>query len=286
MTDTGNSGGISTISFTNQSGGVLTQAGEVNFQRLKSGGSGNDNGTITYNNQGTWIVDGNAAALNLRLRSAASTVTLNLNNSGTLRGSGANDVLEYTRFNTTGLAGTTGAVTGRALITNTGVVSPGAGHDGSGLTTVGQLTLRDLDLTFSGVDATLRLDIGGTGAGQFDVLSLADGLTSGSGAGALTLDGNSKLQLYYVNSFNPIADYSLTILNYGSRTGAFDLLSNLSIFNATGDAANVANYSITYNSGNAVLNFTAIPEPSTYALLGLGLGALWVLRRRNAPRAK
>jgi len=33
------------------------------------------------------------------------------------------------------------------------------------------------------------------------------------------------------------------------------------------------------------VSFTAIPEPSTYALLGLGLGALWFLRRKK-PAAK
>jgi len=31
-----------------------------------------------------------------------------------------------------------------------------------------------------------------------------------------------------------------------------------------------------------VLNYSAIPEPSTYALLGIGAMALWVLRRRRA----
>ena len=43
-------------------------------------------------------------------------------------------------------------------------------------------------------------------------------------------------------------------------------------------------FSLTQSGGNLVLNFTAVPEPSTYALMGLGLGlsglAAWRKRRR------
>jgi len=35
------------------------------------------------------------------------------------------------------------------------------------------------------------------------------------------------------------------------------------------------------DSTDLLLNYTAIPEPSTYAMLGLGLGLLVWLRRKN-----
>ncbi|NJL70286.1 MAG: PEP-CTERM sorting domain-containing protein [Candidatus Competibacteraceae bacterium] len=244
--------------FTNNSTGVVTLGGTLDFFRAGTG-------TVVNSvvNSGTFIVNGADAFVN---RSGGNTVAFTNNSTGTLRGNSANDTLDYDNLLTST----------RMTITSSGVVSAGAGHNGTGLASVGTLSLQDIDLTFTGVDSRLRLDIGGTGAAQFDVLSLiaGDNIT----AGLLTLDSvNTKLDLYYVNGFVPTSGFSINILNYGSVSGTFDLANNLSIFGATGLGASAANYSIAYGANTATL--TLIPEPSTYALLGIGLGALFILRR-------
>ncbi|MEO0435117.1 MAG: PEP-CTERM sorting domain-containing protein, partial [Cyanobacteria bacterium J06656_5] len=53
----------------------------------------------------------------------------------------------------------------------------------------------------------------------------------------------------------------------------------------TGDLTGIAGIAITSNGGGTVTgsldSLQVIPEPSTFALLGLGAGALYLLRRRK-----
>jgi len=78
--------------------------------------------------------------------------------------------------------------------------------------------------------------------------------------------------LVFDNSNSPLITDTTDIFNLG--TISLDSLGN--DFSVTQGALAFS------QSGNDIfLNYTAIPEPSTVALFGLGLGALYFLRRKK-----
>ncbi len=248
------------IGLTNQATGVVNHNGTVKMDL-------HERGTATISNAGTWRAAA-GAIIQGEVDSAGTgdggSVVFTNQSTGVLTNA-SNGSLDYNPL-------TSATYLNQVLtITNEGIISPGNQHNGSGLASVGTFTMTDIDVVFSGTDATLRIDLGGTAGGTFDVLTLTNG--------ALTLDADSNLELYYVNGFNGSAGDSWTILNYGNVTGEFDLASNLTILGGSGVAADAANYSITYNSTDAVL--TLIPEPASLALMGLG-GLLMLSRQRKA----
>ena len=83
-----------------------------------------------------------------------------------------------------------------------------------------------------------------------------------------------------------LENWGQTGASFASTVGTL-VITNVTIANATFNNAATATYGQfgTRNQGfTAADNFsmTAVPEPSTYALLALGLGALFLLRRRKA----
>ncbi len=82
-----------------------------------------------------------------------------------------------------------------------------------------------------------------------------------------------------------MASYSIAILNYGSVAGAFDLVNKLNIFNASGQAANISKYSITYNASTALLNFNFVPIPEPASLGAFIKPVAAEVSSRQDPRA-
>lgn len=248
------------IGLTNQSGGLVQHKGMVKMDL-------HERGTATIRNAGLWRAHAGAIILG-ELDSDGTgdggTIVFT-NQSGGVLTNASSGSLDYNTSET--------LLNSVLTLTNQGIISPGDQHNGSGLASVGTFSMTDIDVTFSGTDATLRIDLGGLTAGsQHDVLTLTNGV--------LTLDADSNLDLFYVNGFNGTAGDSWTILNYGSAvTTGFDLASALNITGASGFAANPANYQIEFNATSATLSL--IPEPGTLTLAAAGL-AMVAYRRRNA----
>lgn len=86
----------------------------------------------------------------------------------------------------------------------------------------------------------------------------------------------------------PGESYSWTLISFDALSGGFDpakFALDLSLFQtAMGDGLAAGDFSLSLSGDNLMLNFTAVPEPSTYALMALGLAFVgWsVWRRRRA----
>jgi len=262
------------VSFTVNSVGSVLQAGTYEMKALHGNTTYTPNATIT--NNGTWTVDG-AGAVIRRLDTGDATKFImpafNIAAAGTLRGNSTSDTLEFNEQTADG--------TRRMMLTNNGTIAPGAGSQGAGLASIGNLILRDIDVTMgSHANATVALDIGGAAIGQFDRLTLANGTTAGAGAGTLALDGNGTLQMYKVNGFDPgTTPFSITLIQAGSISGQFATVKlDSDTFTANElDVGGGLKYTLTYNSDSVVLSY--IPEPGTVGLL-LGGFALALIRRR------
>jgi hypothetical protein len=157
-------------------------------------------------------------------------------------------------------------------VTAAGLVSPGSSP--------GKLTLTG-DLSLLGA-STLLIELRGRTQGtDYDFLSVG---------GTASLNGG-QLSLSLLNGFgaNILVDDSFIILSAATLTGAFSNVANGGrLFMADGVGSFQVNYGLTSKytalTNSVVLSdFSPIPEPSTYALMGVGAAmVLLVMRRRRS----
>ncbi len=87
------------------------------------------------------------------------------------------------------------------------------------------------------------------------------------------------------SNFDPTIPYSWTVLSATSITG-FTGIDQFNLYSMGFMNPNGGVFSLSLGSGgnSLMLNFNPVPEPSTYAMMLTGLGAIaWVYRRRRKP---
>jgi len=140
------------------------------------------------------------------------------------------------------------------------------------------LQIFDVDLAagtgFDTIEITGTLDLTGLTAGGFDI-----NLWSLSAIGP-DVNGDAL-------NFNNLAAGSWQILSTTGGITGFDAANfavNVGAINGTGGFSNAlggGTFSVAQSGNNLLLEFTPIPEPSTWALITIGLCAVTWLRRRK-----
>ncbi len=260
-------------------GGSFTNAAGATFNDHNASGYTVHNpfgGTFTFTNAGTYVRSvGSTTAFDVpfvntgTLRAEAGTLRFNstfTNTGGTLVAAGGNFSFAGALDVGTGTLGGTGTITATS-VTAGGQVSPG--NSPGQLTLTGNLTLLST--------STLLLELAGTAKGtSYDFLSVG---------GSAVLAG--QLSVTILNGFqNTLASTdTFTVVTATSVTGAFTNIANgQRLFTSDGLGSFQVNYgpSSTFALNSVVLtNFVPVPEPSTYALLGVGLIVVIVASRRR-----
>lgn len=202
--------------------------------------------------------------------------------SGTLLVNGSLAAGSAVSVQANGSLGGSGTVNGS--ITVAGTLTPG--NSPGTLSTGAQTWLDGADYNFQLADAN---GIAGTG---YDTIAITGGLDLSN----LTA-GGFDINLWTLSSTGP--DVNGNALNFDSAGNYSWILASTTAGITGFDAANfdintAANngtsgfsnsfggvFSVSTVGNDLILNYTAVPEPSTYALFGLGLGTLWVLRRKK-----
>jgi hypothetical protein len=248
-------------------------------------------GANTYSG-GTQILNRGVLALSNNTAAGTGTVTLNAPNGGL----GLNSGVTFTNqlVFTAGTLGGFGtfAPTGTSTLTfDTGRnISPGLGglsqgHDGG----VGTLTLNTNAIFANG---------GGYLWGLQDATTL-DGISRLDVTGNLNITASAGGFLLTVNTYDANRDLGFANLSYGTPYSLLIIhvggtLTGFSPSAFTIDATQFQNgslsstvFTLSQSGSDIYLNFTPVPEPSTYALLGLGLGAVFLpaLRRRRLVKS-
>lgn len=236
-------------SLTIAGGGALTYKGLGST--ITAGSLILNNGTVNNNNGGTSILTlaGNVSILSgggtfrPNVGSGTSTIVITAN----LSGSGA------VAFANSTTAGVTGVV---QLSGNNSALS--------GAVSIGSSVL--VDARVAGALGTSNITVAGGGT-----LKLELGTTSNylGDTATLTLNSTSVLNLAFTGT-DTIGALSL---NGGST------FSSIGTWGAVGSGAQFTSSLIT---GTGFLNVTAVPEPGTWAMLGLGLGFLACFAGRRA----
>lgn len=238
----------STLTLNFHNGANLTIADTLNLESgyiyMFGDGSIEPGGTLAAAGD---VIKGGQGTLTLENENTYTGTTIVLAGTLLVNGSIAGDAI--VRDETT--LGGSGVIDGNVMVDDGGILSPG---NSPGLLTIqGDLTLSE--------ESTLLMEIGGTAEGLFDQLAVE---------GVFLADGTLNLQL--VDGYVPDAGDSFLLFTEGGfASGNFtQVLTNLG-----GD--------LTWDTSQlgSTGRITAVPEPSTWALLGLGLVAMGAFHRRS-----
>ncbi len=288
-TGSGNTIEVGNGSWNNEAGSTLTLGGSNNT--VIANGSFVNAGTVTLSGAGDEIVTPtftNSGSVAIGAGTTVNVQPLNLGNVGNIPATSYTQTAGSTDVNGTLMAPAVnvaaGTVSGTGLIAGT-PSTPGGAPNPTAMTVTGGTVIPGepgvpgtltIDGSYTqGADASLLIDINGTGPGNFSVLDVL---------GAASLDGNVSFD--FGSGFTPMAGDSFMFLSASANeltgmfsTEAFDGCRYCTL--AYNDAAGT----VTLDVGAPP---AAAPEPGTWLLLGtglIGMAALGERRRRRAPGA-
>jgi autotransporter-associated beta strand protein len=240
--------------------------------------------TITFAGSGNSVVSsviqnnaagGTATSGNVTINAPGGTVTLEGANTytgtttvtaGTLLINGAQTLATgNVTVAASAVLGGNGTIGGATSIATNGILAPGTTLDSTST-----LTFNNTDLTLSGTDSKVNMDITGTADGAFDKL-----------AGIATFAMNGDITFTLSGTYGSA---SWDVMDFTSKSGNFDSItlagSYTGTFTRIGDTwTGVAGLSDwTFEQSTGVLS--VVPEPSTWVLLAFSLTTMMAFRRR------
>jgi fibronectin-binding autotransporter adhesin len=278
-----------TFTLTGTNGGNNTVAGILANSATKTLG-------VTKSGSGKWILSGNNTYTGTT-RINAGTLVLSTAGTNNIAGSVTINVQSGGNLDVTGVAGGftlagnqtlegIGTVVGSLTVANTSTLSPG--NSPGTLNTGNETWLDGGNYNWQIYDAT---GFAGTGydtiavTGTLDLTNLTGGtdfainLWSLSGIGP-DVNGNA------INFNNALTQSWTLVSTTAGITGFLDSEFTINVAAANGttgftNALGGGSFSLSVSGNNLLLNYTAIPEPGTTAMLLAGAGTILFLRRRR-----
>lgn len=245
----------------------VVQNGSVGSMAVTKNGSTTQVFSGANNYTGATVVNGGTLLIDGTHIQTASGLGYTVNSGATLGGTG-----RISRFSS---SNTTSAV----LVNSGGTLAPGDGGTGTltldGVNFSGTTNARVLSMN-SGAKFSFDLAGDGTSADQVAFWNYVSGdLGLNSNAINLSITGTIVEGTYTVSLFKFYSDSGTTLTTSGITGG-------LTI--GTLDSHIQGTPTLTYNSvgGTIDITYTVVPEPSTWALVALGLTSILVLRRRQS----
>jgi autotransporter-associated beta strand protein len=274
------------------SGVIYGSTGSVTY-------NGGSTGHLTLNNaSNSYSIDGNFTIASGTVNAGSNTALGSGSTVALTGGAGLNIMSGVTISNPLSFSGSANVLSGNGTVSSAVsgggflVVSPsGSSGNGPGI------------LTFSGTPNGLTLNSGD--AIHFDIYNatgtqgIGYSLISDTSPGGLTLTASPNTITFNIVStdasgnptnainFNPATAYfwtfatSLSPIN-GFNSNQFNLISSGTFLNSTAGGT----FSVVESGNNLMLDFTPVPEPSTWALMGVGFLALATFEVRRRQRAK